>query len=114
MKGDEPSVAYAQAAAEHGLATDRGEHEKANAAHDTLMRALAALRESSDKGRLTLMGLLEHRDPHVRCWAATHLLPLDEDAATRALGALASEPPFVGVDAKMVLREWRAGRLKVP
>ncbi len=97
-----------------GAATDRGDHEEANAAHDALIRALAALRDSSDRGRSALTGLLGHEDPYVRCWAATHLLPLDEEAATRALEALTSEPPFVGLDAEMVLREWRAGRLKVP
>ena len=98
----------------HGAATDHGDHEDANTAHDALMRALAVLRESPDRGRSVLTGLLEHEDPHVRCWAATHLLPLNEEAAVRALEALTSEPPFVGFNAKMVLREWKAGRLKVP
>lgn len=106
--------AYARAAAMQGAATDRGDHEEANTAHDALIRALAVLRDSSDRGRSALAGLLEHEDPHVRCWAATHLLPLDEEAATRALEALRSEPPFVGFNAEMVLREWKAGRLKVP
>lgn len=106
--------AYTRAAAVQGAATDRGDHEDANAAHDSLIRALSVLRDSSDRGRSALRGLLEHEDPHVRCWAATHLLPLDEEAAMRALEALTSEPPFVGFNAKMVLREWKAGRLKVP
>lgn len=114
MTRDETGNAYARAAAMHGAATDRGDHKQANAAHATLMSALAVLRESADRGRLVLTGLLEDEDTHVRCWAAAHLLPLDEDAATRALLALASEPPFVGFNAKMVLREWKAGRLKIP
>jgi hypothetical protein len=98
----------------HGAATDRGDHEEANVAHSALIRVLTVLRGSSDRGRSALTGLLEHENPHVRCWAATHLLPLDEEAATQALEALRSEPPFVGFDAAMVLREWKAGRLKVP
>jgi hypothetical protein len=93
---------------------DRGDHKKCNAAYDTKMRALAKLREAHDRGRSSLTRLLDHEDPHVRCSAATHLLPLDEDAATRALEALTSEPPFVGFNARMVLQEWKAGRLKVP
>ena len=114
MTRDEVGKAYARAAAAHGAAMDRGDHKKSNAAYDALMSALALLRESSDQGRSTLTGLLEDEDTHVRCAAATHLLPLDEDAATRALEALVSEPPFVGFNAKMVLREWKAGRLRVP
>ena len=111
---DEAEDAYAQAAAVHGAATDPGDYKKANAAYERQMCALARLRESPDQGRSSLTKLLEHDDPHVRCWAATHLLPLDEEETTRALEALASEPPFVGFNAKMVLREWKAGRLKVP
>lgn len=105
---------YASAATAQGAATDRGDHKRANAAHETLMRVLSELRESADQGRAALSGLLEHDDPHVRCWAATHLLPLDQDAAMHALEALESEPPFVGLNAKMVVQEWKAGRLKVP
>ena len=105
---------YARAAAMQGAATDRGDHKEANAAYDAMIRSLAVLRESSDRGRSALTGLLEHEDPHVRCWAATHLLPLNAEIAIRELEALTSEAPFVGLNAEMVLREWRAGRLKVP
>lgn len=110
---DEASNVYAQAAAEHGAAMDRGDHEKSNAAYDRKMRALARLRESPDQGRSILTRLLEHEDSHVRCSAATHLLPLDEDTATHVLESLVTEPPFVGFNAEMVLREWKAGRLRI-
>ena len=105
---------YAKSAMEQGAATDRGDHEKANAAHDRMMRALASLREAPDHGRSMLQSFLHDEDPHLRCWAATHLLPVDEDAATPVLESLISEPPFVGFNAEMVLREWKAGRLKIP
>jgi hypothetical protein len=100
-----------RSAAEHGAATDRGDHEGANAAHDRLMRALTQLRGAPDRGRFALTGLLSHEDPSVRCWAATHLLPVDEHTATHALEILVSESRF---DASIVLREWKAGRLKLP
>lgn len=114
MTREDAGDAYVQAAAAHGAAMDRGDHEKSNAAYGRKLRALAKLREASDQGRATLTRLLAHQNAHVRCSAATHLLPLDEDAATLALDALASEPPFVGFNARVVLREWKAGRLKVP
>lgn len=114
MTPEDASVAYVGAAALHGAATSEGDHDKANAAHDTLIEALLTLRESPDRGRSTLTALLDLEDASVRCWAATHLLPIDERAATQALAALVSEPPFVGFDAKMILREWKAGRFEVP
>ena len=114
MTGAAIGEAYAMAAIAHGAATDRGDHKKANAAHRKVMEALEKIRASSDRVLSVLTGLLVHDDPHVRCWAATHLLPLDEDAATTTLCRLTSEPPFAGLDAKMVLREWKAGRLKIP
>jgi len=106
--------AFVSAAVAHGAATDSGDHKRANAAFTRKVRALEKLRECPDRGRSTLEALLAHEDPHVRCSAATYLLPLDEDGATAVLTQLTSEPPFVGFNAKMVLREWKAGRLKVP
>ena len=114
MSVDAAGEAYSKAAITHGGATDRGDHKKANAAHARLMRALEKVREASDRGRSTLTALLAHDDPHVRCWAATHLLPLEEDAGIATLSQLTSEPPFIGFNAKMILREWQAGRLKLP
>jgi hypothetical protein len=105
---------YAVAAMDHGAATDRGDYKKANAAYDKVMEALEKIRALPDRGRSVLTDLLLHDNPYVRCAAATHLLPLDEDAAITTLSQLTSEPPFVGFNAKMVLREWKAGRLKVP
>lgn len=105
---------YAKAAAAHGSATDQGDHERSNKAHDDVIRALEVLRASSDSGRAVLASLLDSKDNHVRCWAATHLLPLDEVTATRTLEELSTLPPFVGFNAKMVLREWQAGRLNIP
>ena len=102
---------YVRSAAEHGATTDRGDREGADAAYRDLMRALAELRGAPDRGRFILTGLLSHADPSVRCWAATHLLPLDEHTATQALETLVSEHRF---DASIVLREWKEGRLKLP
>ena len=105
---------YIDAAAKHGAATDRGDHRTANAAYDDVLSALSEIRRFPDRGQSVLKELLNYPNSHVKIWAATHLLPLDEEAAIRALSALVSEPPFVGINARMVLREWKAGRLKIP
>ncbi len=52
-------------------------------------------------------------NPHVRAWAASHVLEFDPEAAEAELTRLAKGPPSpVRLDAEMTLREWRAGRLK--
>jgi len=114
MSTENARRAYELAALAHGAATDRGDYLMANEAYDNLIAALMSLRQCQDLGRRALTDMLRHDDAHVRCFAATHLLPLDESASIRLLEELASEGPFVGVTASVVLREWKAGRLKVP
>jgi hypothetical protein len=80
-----------------------------------MMAALAKLRSQVDRGEAILVGLLGHPDGWVRLSAATHLLPLWADPASATLEDLASSPRAAPrFEAEMVLREWRAGRLKVP
>jgi Domain of unknown function (DUF2019) len=109
----DPKDRYVAAAAEHGRCTASGDYKKGNAAFDRMKAALAGLRRSADRVESVLMGLLNHPDGWVRLGAATDLLPLRADLASTILENLASGPrsqlEFV---ARMVLREWRAGRLK--
>jgi hypothetical protein len=75
---------------------------------------LAELRRCADRGESILLELLNHPDGWVRLDAATDLLPLRVDLASTILENLASGPRSqLEFMAKMVLREWRAGRLKV-
>jgi Domain of unknown function (DUF2019) len=110
-----PSTAekYVQAAIEHGQYIKVGKSAASNRAHDRLHRALRELRAEPDRGETTLLGMLRHADESVRVWAATHLLPLNPDAAIPALEGVARGPGFIAFEALMVLKEWRAGRLKV-
>ena len=81
---------YIEAARAHGAATNAGDSDSANLAHDLLIQALEKLRRCPDRGRDILLGLLVDEDLHVRCWAATHLLPIAEEEAVRALSELSS------------------------
>src|SRR5262245_15714258 len=106
---------YIAQAAEHGRCTESGDFKSGNAAFDRMMSALAEMRAHADKGESILTNLLSHPNGWVRLEAAVHLLPLRPDLASTALRFLASGPRSeVEFDAKMVLREWRAGRLKIP
>jgi hypothetical protein len=105
---------YIAAAAEHGRCTESGDYKKGNAAFDRMKAALAELRGRADRGESILMELLDHPNGWVRLDAATDLLPLRADLASTILENLASGPQSqLEFMAKMVLREWRAGRLNV-
>jgi hypothetical protein len=110
----DPKDRYIAAAAEHGRCTESGDYKRGNAAFDRMNAALVELRGRADRGESILMELLNHPDGWVRLDAATDLLPLRADLASTILENLASGPQSqLEFMAKMVLREWRAGRLNV-
>lgn len=105
---------YLEACIRHGEASEAGDHKEANKAYKDLMKVLQNMRKTPDQGVGDLISLLEEQNPNVICWAATHLLPMREDLAKQHLGRLAAgEESLAGLNAKMVLQEWGAGRLRV-
>jgi hypothetical protein len=111
----DPKDRYIAEAAEHGRCTESGDYKRGNAAFDRMNVALAELRGRADRGESILMELLNHPNGWVRLDAATDLLPLRAELASTILENLASGPQSqLEFMAKMVLREWRAGRLNVP
>jgi hypothetical protein len=110
----DPKDRYIAAAAEHGCCTESGDYKRGNAAFDRTIAALAELRGRADRGESVLIELLNHPNGWVRLGAATHLLPLQAELASTILESLASGPRSqLEFNARMVLREWRAGRLNV-
>ena len=105
---------YAEAAAQHYSAISAGKSALAKEADDELFRALKELRALPDKGITDLISLTSHVDVGVRVWAATHLLPYAESMAASILESACTQKGISAFDAKMVLYEWRAGRLVVP
>lgn len=105
---------YIAAAHVHGEASVKGDNEEANEAYSKLIAIVRQLRQAPDQGAADLKEALKNEDAHVQCWAATHLLPLDETIAVSTLERLAADSAsLAGFDAKMVLREWRAGSLTI-
>ncbi len=106
---------YADSAAAHGRATEAGDHETANAAHEALARVYRELRRRGTEAQRTLLPLLEHDDPGVRVWAGAHALEFAPAQGERALTRIAEIPKsLVGFSAEVTLQEWRAGRLRFP
>lgn len=88
--------------------------ETANRHHRELQIVLREIIERGDAGYEALAQLLEHSNLSVRLWAATALLGKFPDRATGTLEELAQHQTHIGFNAEMTLKEWRAGRLKLP
>ena len=110
----DPKDRFIAEAAEHGRCTESGDYKRGNAAFDRMLTALGELQGYADRGESVLTELLNHPNGWVRLGAAAHLLPLRAELASKVLEDLASGPRSeVEFGARMVLREWRAGRLNV-
>lgn len=103
---------YAEAAA----ATDdlTGTREQ-NAAATCVGAIYSELRRRGSETQRLLLPLLRDERPGVHGWASAHALEIEPRLAERRLHEIAASEPFPhGFDAKMVLEEWRNGRLTFP
>ena len=110
----DPVQRYIAAAMAHHTATKDGNYRSANASADTLVDCCAEILGDSGFGSSALMVLMRHKEPCVRIWAARDSLPFSENEAVEVLKALSGRSDLIGFDAEMVLREWKAGRLRHP
>src|SRR5262249_26774840 len=88
---------YALAAREHGQATESGDPKRANRAYRRLARALREMLAEDPENRLKLSPLLADGHSSVRCWAATHLLPVAPERAIQVLRDLSETKGFIGL-----------------
>lgn len=106
---------YEAAALEHGRATEEGDPKAANRAHDLITSIRHELMDRGRDSEMMISNLLQAPEPWVRSWAATDLLGVAPDAAVPVLEEIAQEQRgYLGLQARMVLQEWRAGRLRLP
>jgi len=104
--------AFRTHAERHGTATNTGDSRSANSHFRAMESALGDIRTFGERGHDALLHLLSTESAAVRCWAARYSLAHDEEKAIRALEELANTPAGVwSFNARMVLVEWRAGRL---
>jgi hypothetical protein len=106
---------YVESAILHHQLLLQGDRKGSKAAHDRLISATKKIRAQQDKGAFFLRGLLNHNDENVRLWAASHLLPLEEAPALRALKHLATNAKSwqVQTSAETTAEEWERGTLDV-
>jgi hypothetical protein len=111
---------YAAAAAAHGQTTGTEDYRTGNRAADSIIAICRELRRRGPDAQNQLLPLLTHPDPAVRGWAGAHALEFAPVEGERALQLLTTLPSDTlpnrlhAFGAEMVLREWRAGRLRFP
>lgn len=106
---------YAAAAADHGRATENGDHKRANKAYKVIESVFRELRRRGPEALRQLGSLLDSPDAGVQCWAGAHALEFAPEDAERALSAVASgNSRLIGLSAEMTLKQWRAGKLHFP
>jgi len=77
-----------------------------------MMKARHDLKKLPDRGLAVLMRLIQHPNDWVKTAAGTHLLPLNEQLGCAVIERLLnSTSRHVTSDAKLILREWRAGHM---
>ena len=106
---------YANAAFEHGLASEMGNYRKANASYDLISAAFRELRRRGADALELLLPLLVDERISVRVWAGAHALQFRPEQATSVLEEIAAgSHGLLGFDADMTLKEWRNGKLSFP
>ncbi|MBI2908786.1 MAG: DUF2019 domain-containing protein [Chloroflexi bacterium] len=116
-KADVPTLTdwYAEAAAAHGKATEEGDYKRTNREHDKLFAVYREMHARGDDGRAGLIKLLESPSDWVRLCAAAKALEFAPEVSEPLISELARENKgIIGFEAEMVLREWRAGKLRFP
>jgi hypothetical protein len=114
--GSEPSLDFivqqiADAAAAPGAALEAADADLANEHFDRMFDGFRKLRSRGVEGRQSLLTLLDHPDPFVRCAAATHAMEFAQRAAEPVLQALMSLRGPARTQARWALDDWQAGKL---
>jgi hypothetical protein len=104
---------YREYAKDYGAAYTSGDYRTTNRNHAKLAALLPELRATGEQGEAILHRLMRDRSDIIAMWAATHSLPFAEREAIATLDAIARRGGIIGHSAKMVIKEWQAGRLVI-
>jgi hypothetical protein len=107
-------IAYREAAKRHGEATTQGDHKAANESAELIAAIYSEIKRRGLDAKRQLLPLLHDLIPAVRLWAASHALEFSPNEGEITLEQISKNQGFLAFDAKMTLKEWRAGRLRFP
>src|SRR5687768_1129810 len=106
--------AYTIAAAKHGQAADDPDPGPSTQHAAVLEDVYHELRERGREAQLHLLKLLDHSNPDVRLWAASHALEFAPEEGEPVLKELLDCGGWAAVSADMTLEVWRQGKLVFP
>lgn len=96
-------------------ALEAADSRTANKASDRVQAVYRELIQRGEDARMKLLDLLEHNNPRVRLWAASHALRFHPKEGERVLNVLLAEPPgLIKATAAATLYAWRNGTYRFP
>lgn len=101
---------YRELAVRHFEGSTNGDSRRGNRAYKQLERLLAKIAATGSDH--VLFDLYDDPEPWVQYLAATHTLEIDERRAEAKLLEVCKNRGIAGLNAGMVLREWRKGNLR--
>ena len=100
---------YEEAATRQWQALQDANSKAANTQYKRIIALWKELKDRGSEGQAALLALMANSHPHVRVWAAAHVLEFHPGQAEAELERLANGPPsMIRLDAEMTLRQWRA------
>ncbi len=104
---------YRTAAIAHLAHSAKGAYKKANPEAEIIAACYRELRGRGSRSQAALLTLLDD-EAGVQVWAGAHALEFAPDLAEPVLIELEAGESLAAFNARMTLREWRAGRLVFP
>jgi len=102
---------FEEAAAKHGEATETGDYRTGNKCWGVIDQAIKFIKEQNETSALSRF--LDHRAVGVRLWAASYMLPINENEAIKVLEHISGQSGLNSLSARTTLSEWRKGSLKL-
>ena len=90
-----------------------GNRKQERRIHSSLEKCICEIKQYP-QWQKSILKLLSHNNNSVRIKAASMLLPYKTQKAIHVLWLCSLKAGIDGLNAQMILREWKAGRLKFP
>jgi hypothetical protein len=101
--------AFEDAASKYAEATEQGNYKLGNKCYSIVREAVVLLREQNQTPLLSQF--LNHHSVGARIWAATYLLPIQEDESLKVLEQIAATSGIHSLTAATAVQEWKRNAL---
>ena len=105
---------FAESAMSRKAAMDALKPKVGNKHFDMMTNIYVEIKSRGPAAQRSMLPLLNHTDPEVRCNAAALIMEFAPSQAEPVLRSLAQLDGFVGYEAEVVLEMWEQGELEFP